>query len=310
MIYTLTLNPALDMELTVDHLEIGQVHRARQERCDVGGKGFNVSRVLNRLGVANIAVGIIAGATGNRLKEGLEDSGIQTDLLMVAGETRTNISIVGSTASEYIKVNQAGAAVSPEDAEKLLNMVSQRTGPTDLWILSGSLPPGMAVDYYAQIIACIREKSGHALLDTSGAALKAAVGAGVRLVKPNAEEAESLTGTKIDSLDDAIETAAKIRALGVDAVVISLGGLGLAAVDAKGAWIAQPPEICLRNPVGAGDALVAGLAAGIHDRWDLPASIRLGTACGASAAAQPGTGVGSLEEITSLQSKVVIKQVR
>lgn len=310
MIYTLTLNPALDMELTVDHLEIGQVLRAKQERCDVGGKGFNVSRVLKLLGVENTAVGIIAGATGNRLAEGLKAEEIKVDLLVITGETRTNISIVGNNPQEYIKVNQSGTAVSFEDAIRLLEKMTQITRLGDLWVLSGSLPPGIPVDFYAQAVRRIRDKGAQAILDTSGPALAASVGSGVCLVKPNAEEATGLTGISIDNLDDAIEAVGKIRALGVGAVVISMGGLGLVAGDQTGTWIAMPPGITLRNPVGAGDALVAGLSAGIHKGWDLSDAIRLGTACGASAAAQPGTGIGSLEEIEILQCEVMVERVK
>ena len=309
MIYTLTLNPALDLELTVAEIRLGHIHRAKTEKIDFGGKGFNVSRVLNVLGVPNIAFGFIAGFTGMRLELELKSAGITNNLQRINGETRTNISIVGGDAGNYIKINQAGAAISSEDVHVMLEKMGRVTHAGDLWVLSGSLPPGAPVDIYSQVIAVIRLAGGQVILDTSGPALSKACRAGVRLLKPNAEEAEELTHLPVRTVPEAWKAAQWIRDLDVETVVISMGGQGALALDDAGCYVVKPPAIELRNPVGAGDALVAGLAAGLSQGKTLVDALRLGAACGASAVAQPGTGVGTRAEIYELMEGVMAQKL-
>lgn len=177
-------------------------------------------------------------------------------------------------------------------------------------MISGSLPPGIPVDFYACVITRINMQGGQAILDASGAALVWGLKAGVRLVKPNAEEAAGLIDQPVGSVEEAHEAAERIRALGVEAVVISLGGSGLVATDPTGKWVARPLDIPLCNPVGAGDALVAGLAAAFAHGEDLASALQLGTACGASAASQPGTGIGSKAEIAALRQMVIVERVK
>ncbi len=307
MIYTLTPNPALDLELTVAKIQMGQIHRATGERIDFGGKGFNVSRVLNVLGIPNVALGFIAGTAGTHLELGLRAGGITTDLTRIAGETRTNVSIVGSGPENYIKINQPGAAPGTEDIRRLLKKIASMTLPGDLWVLSGSLPPGAPEDFYQLVITRVRNAGGEAILDTSGAALGKACREGVRLLKPNAEEASQLTGQPVGTLQEAWKAAQTIQSWGARVVVLSLGEKGAVAVESDHAWLVKPPRIAMKNPVGAGDALVAGLAAGMSQNRAMVDTLRLGTACGASAAGHPGTGVGSKEEILALMGDVDVK---
>jgi 1-phosphofructokinase family hexose kinase len=309
MIYTLTLNPALDLEFTVEHIEMGSVHRALASRADVGGKGFNVSRVLSLIGENTTAIGFTGGGTGKRLEEGLNNLHIPCELVQVRGETRTNVSIISGSPSEYIKINHPGPQVAGEEVEKILARMGEMTCPSDIWVLSGSLPPGVNRDFYARAITLIHAAKGLVILDTSGPALKYGCAAGPELVKPNAEEAAELVGMLVDGPETAIEASKALIALGPAQVVLSLGAQGGVALDGKNAWIARSPNIQATNPVGAGDALVAGLSAGMRRGWTLDQSLRLGIACGASAAQQPGTGIGSLDEIMRLSTQVEIRQV-
>ena len=152
MIYTLTLNPAVDRELTVPVVEFDAVLRAIDARIDFGGKGFNVSRLLKGMGVASTAVGFLGGRTGEILQDGLLALGIDTDFVWVPDETRTNISIVTPSHSHYLKVNEKGPVVDPAKQEELLGKIDFLTRPGDWWVLAGSLPPGVTDDFYARII--------------------------------------------------------------------------------------------------------------------------------------------------------------
>jgi 1-phosphofructokinase family hexose kinase len=306
MIYTLTLNPALDLELTVDNLPFNQVLRARDTRTDCGGKGFNVSRALAALGEKSTALGFVGGSTGKKLEETLNQMGISTDFVYVSGETRTNVSIVTEPPSDYLKVNQPGPTIQPGEVETLLTKIHKLAKAGDYWVLSGSLPPGLTADIYAQIIRVVQSKGAKAVLDTSGDPLRLGCRAGPFMVKPNAVEARQLTGIEIEDHAAACTAAEKIRSLGATVVVISLGKQGVILDNGEVSVLAEPPIIQEHNPIGAGDALVGGLVWGLNREMSLVEALRWAVASGAAAASLPGTGVGSFEQIKKLEKEIRI----
>lgn len=178
MIYTVTLNPSLDKTLFFPRLVLGELNRARRVRLDVGGKGFNVSRALLALGVPSVAMGFVAGVTGQYLRQGLVGLGIEADLVEVkgtctsgAGETRANLTVVDESTGQITKLNEAGPSVTNSDIERLLDRIRGRAQPGDLWVLSGHTPPGAPDDIYARIIRLVQQSGGRALLDGSGPSL-------------------------------------------------------------------------------------------------------------------------------------------
>ena len=156
MIVTVTLNPVRDRTLTVERIIFDRMTRATSSRLDWGGKGFNVSRALHALGGESVAMGFVGGATGRRLERGLQDIGIATGFVTIAGETRTNVVITESDAERYVKVNEAGPDVSVEESTLLLDRVSERVRPSQVWVLAGSLPPGLPLGFYAQLIHLVQ----------------------------------------------------------------------------------------------------------------------------------------------------------
>ncbi|MBN2393140.1 MAG: hexose kinase, partial [Anaerolineae bacterium] len=228
MIITVTPNPVLDHTLTVPEIAFDTVTRATAIRDDWGGKGFNVSRVLLALGVESLALGFIGGATGRRLAAGLASLGIPTDFVTIAGETRTNIVITDAQAHHYVKVNEAGPTVTPEEIEQFMDKVRQRaTGGEkhvagDTWTLCGSLPPGVPDDFYAQIIRVLQSHGVRVLLDTSGAALRLGCEACPFLVKPNTDEAAAFIGHAVATRDDALNAARAFLERGIAQVALSL----------------------------------------------------------------------------------------
>jgi 1-phosphofructokinase family hexose kinase len=304
MIYTLTLNPALDRELTVPDLVFDQVLRATATRIDYGGKGFNVSRALAALGAESVALGFVGGRTGERLKAGLTSLGIPTDFTQVAEETRTNVSIVAERQPHYVKVNESGPTIAPAEQEALMARVDDLARSGDWWVLSGSLPPGVAETVYADLIERIQSAGAKAILDTSGAPLRYGCEAGAFVVKPNAREAAELTGQRVETPEEIRAAARAIHALGVHLVLISLGKAGAFLSDGEDTWLARPPEIEERNPIGAGDASVAGLVCGLDQGLRLPDALRWCVASGAAAASLEGTAVGSHAMVASLAQRV------
>ncbi|MCS6845270.1 MAG: 1-phosphofructokinase [Caldilineales bacterium] len=292
MLYTVTLNPAVDRELTVPELRLDTVLRATAWRVDYGGKGFNVARMLQALGTPAVALALAGGYSGRLLYDGLRSLGIAAEFIWTEGETRTNVSIVSQADGRHIKVNEPGPVLDPAVVEMVLGRVTELARPGDWWVLAGSLPPGLPAETYARLIERIHEAGGRAVLDTSGPALAHGCRARPYLVKPNAEELQQLTGLPVATADEVVRAAQAVQAEGVAHVVVSLGKAGAVALSGAGAWLARSPSIHQMNPVGAGDAMVAGLVWALNRGEDLGEALRWGVACGAAAASLPGTAMG------------------
>jgi 1-phosphofructokinase family hexose kinase len=310
MIYTLTLNPAVDREYTVSLLEFDSVSRATASRLDFGGKGFNVSRLLTGMMTASTAVGYLGGNNGRVLDDGLKSLGITTDFVWVAEETRTNTSIVSESHDHYIKVNEKGPFVDGEKQKELLDRISSLAKPGDWWVLAGSLPPGIDDDFYAEVVNCIHNRKARAILDTSGEPLRRGCSAKPFLVKPNLEEAGTLTGLSLDTAQEAASAAALICKLGPQNVVISMGKAGALLHNQEKTWLAHSPKINERNPIGAGDSLVGGLVWALMQGIALREALGWGVASGAATASLDGTEVGSRALITELYSKVQYERIQ
>jgi 1-phosphofructokinase family hexose kinase len=300
MIITLTLNPGLDRTLTVPRILFDGVLRATQTQLDWGGKGFNVSRALRAMGVDSLAMGLVGGTTGQKLERGLADLGIATDLVQIAGETRTNVVIADASVEQHIKVNEAGPTVKPRELDALLDRVRERARPGDVWILSGSLPPGAPLDFYAQLIELVHRSGATAFLDTSGEPLRLGCAARPFLVKPNAVEAEEMTGQAIGSNTDALQAAGFFLEQGIELVALSLGADGLLLASGQEIVQAIPPQVQVRNSVGAGDALLAGVTWALKRALPLEEAALWGVAAGTAAAMREGVGVGSYSEVEVL----------
>lgn len=307
MIYTLTLNPAIDRELTVPDIVFDTVLRASDCRTDAGGKGFNVSRMLMALGAQSTAVAFAGGHNGDVLKQELQRLGIATDFVAVNGETRVNISIVTPKNAHYVKVNEAGPKIGPDEQAAMIAKVRQLARPDDWWVVSGSLPPGAPSDFYATLVRLIRAAGAKVALDTSGKALQLACVAQPHFIKPNRDELAELTGLPVAEMSQVAAALHKARAMTGGEVLVSLGKDGAmfcAAGDLSSVWLAHSPKIQERNPIGAGDSMLAGVIWGLSEGQPLRTALAWGLACGAAAASLPGTGVGSRADVASLVDQV------
>lgn len=309
MIYTVTLNPAVDRELTVPELAFDTVLRSTAFQVDFGGKGFNVSRLLRGLGQDSVAVGFAGGRAGELLQDGLRSLGIATDFVWVAGETRTNVSIVNQEHSHYLKANEPGPTISPDSLDELVRKITGLASPGDWWVLAGSLPPGVPDGIYADLIAIIQGRGGHAILDTSGESLALGCRAKPYLVKPNAYEASQLTGLPVESREQIARAGQAVRAAGPANVVISLGKDGALLLTQAGAWLAKAPKIEERNPIGAGDSMVGGIVWALHGGLGLQQALAWGIACGAASASLSGTAVGDRPLVESLLAQVKLESI-
>jgi 1-phosphofructokinase family hexose kinase len=304
MIYTLTLNPAIDRELTVNAVEFDAVLQATGSRVDFGGKGFNVSRLLKSMGMQSTAIGFVGGKAGEQMRDGLKLLDIATDFVWISEETRTNISIVTPSHDHYLKVNEKGPLVEQSKQGELLDKIESIARAGDWWVLAGSLPPGIPDSFYARITEILNDRQAITILDTAGESLRLGSKAKPFLVKPNAEEAARLTGLPVENTSQAGLAASEIRKMGAQNVVISLGKKGALLQSADGNWRVHSPKVKAKNPIGAGDSMVGGLIWGLAQGHPLKEALGWGAASGAATASTSGTEVGSRALIEELFQKV------
>ena len=293
MIVTLTANPSLDRTVTLPGpLSRGQVQRALTTTSDPGGKGVNVARVVTAAGAR--AVAVLPGSSDDPLLLALRDGQVAHRPVPVRGRVRLNLTFTEPDGTTT-KVNEPGPALDADVREALADVLVREAAGARWVALSGSLPPGVPVDWYAELTDRLRATGAKVALDTSGDPLLAALAEGVMpdLVKPNGQELAELTGqpgTDLErDLTAAVEAATGLLDRGIGAVLATLGAAGAVLVTRDGCWSAAPPRIRARSSVGAGDSALAGYlladlaGGGPEDR------LRSAVAHGAAAAALPGS---------------------
>ncbi|MCX5377838.1 1-phosphofructokinase [Streptomyces sp. NBC_00091] len=286
MILTVTPNPSLDRTYEVPSLDRGGVLRAAGERVDPGGKGVNVSRAVAAAGVPTTAVLPLGGPAGAMLAELLGAQGVDVTAVSIAGQTRSNISVVEPDGT-LTKINAAGPELSAQESALLLDTV--RGSASAAWIACcGSLPPGLEPSWYAELVARAHEAGARVALDTSGPALAAALPARPDVIKPNAAELAEAVGRPLATLGDAVKAAEELIGRGAGAVLASLGATGQLLVGAEGAYYGTAPVTAVRSDVGAGDAALAGflIAGGTG-----PAALASALAHAAAAVQLPGSAM-------------------
>lgn len=285
MIVTVTPNPSLDRTYEVPALERGAVLRASADRIDPGGKGVNVSRAVAAAGHRTLAVLPLGGPAGAALAALLEAEGIEVLRVPVAGRTRSNIAVAEPDGT-LTKINAPGPELTHEESQALLRGIGERSAGADWIACCGSLPPGPAPQWYAELVARAHRAGARIALDTSGPSLVAALGERPDVVKPNAEELAQAVGRPLATLGDAVKAAEELRARGARAVLASLGADGQLLVDEEGVHHGSAPVAAVRSNVGAGDASLAGfLTAGGTG----PAALAAAVAHGAAAVQLPGS---------------------
>lgn len=286
MIYTITLNPAIDYIVKLDKLNLGGVNRSKEEHIFYGGKGINVSYILNQLGLDSCALGFTAGFTGREFQRAVKKMGIKTDFIHVEeGMTRINVKIKAGQESE---INGLGPKVKEEDLikfnEKIKNL---REG--DILVISGSIPQSMSDETYENILEALEDKGIKVIVDARRDLLMKVLKYKPFLIKPNNIELEEIFGVKLKNDEEIIHYARKLKELGAKNVLVSMAGDGSILVDENDQvhklGVAQGK---LKNSVGAGDSMVAGFLAGYLKTYDYSKAHILGTACGGATAFHDG----------------------
>jgi 1-phosphofructokinase/tagatose 6-phosphate kinase len=312
MIITVTLNAALDRTLTVPNFQRGQRHRASGGLTLAGGKGINIARALKQLEVPVVATGLAGGLTGTRIVEELTAEAILNDFVRIGDESRTSTAVVDPTASSYTEINEWGPDVEPEELEILRDKLHYLASGADVVVFSGSLPRGVADDFYAEAIRDLNRRDVQTVLDSEGEPLRLGTGAEPFLVSPNQGEAESLVGQEFHEEQDFIQALDDVAELGARNVLITQesGCFALLREEREVKRLrAEAPNIDPISTVGSGDVLLAGFLAARHFGKSVEDALRAAVGAGAAATLEVGAGRFDPREANRLAGGVEVGEL-
>ena len=309
MLLVLTPNPAIDRLLLVPGFRNAEVVRVLERRDAAGGKGLNVARVARTLGQDVRVLGLLGGETGRRVAALAADEGFDAHWAwMQHGETRICTLISDPEHYDTLTINEPGPSLTPADWDRLEALVYAQAAQAQGLCIAGSLMPATQLERFQTMLRSLPVHC-QIFLDTSGPALRSALGLPLKLIKVNADEIGDVLSTAITTFEEAAQAACHVCAMGTHMVVITLGKQGAVAADATGSWAASPPEVSSLSPVGSGDATMAGLASAILQDQSLPQALRLGVACGTANALTIGPGRIRMDDLHHLLHGVEITQL-
>ncbi len=280
MIYTVTLNPALDYNLSIENLKLGTLNLSNNGYFLGGGKGINVSKVLKNFGIDSIVLGFIGGFTGEFIKNELNHKNIQNKFIEIDGNTRLNIKM--KNIEEETEIAGISPIISKENFEKFIDRF-KNIQEKDILVLSGSIPESLSSTIYKDIIQ-ILPKSVKIILDTRGEGLIETLKEKVFLVKPNIHELEEYSNKKLTNISEVIQVAKDIQNKSANYVIVSMGKEGSILIGKEGSYRGNVPVGTLKNSVGSGDSMVAGLVAKIAQGKDIFTAYKYGIGSGSATA--------------------------
>ncbi|RMC23716.1 MULTISPECIES: 1-phosphofructokinase [unclassified Lactobacillus] len=300
MIYTVTVNPALDYVIQLQQVKSGEVNRSNNCSFLAGGKGINVSQILNQLGIDNTAWGFVGGFTGKELVRQLNQRRIVNDFVTISDATRVNVKVHAEAETE---INAAGPSITEQEITAFKDRLSDlKKG--DIVVLSGSLAPTLPPDFYQQLLPTITQAGANFVVDTTGQALLDTLSFHPLVVKPNHHELAEMFNTTFNSDDELLDCARKLLQLGAQNVMVSMAGKGGYLITTDHVYHAKGAVGTAINSVGAGDSMIAGFVGTYVKNNDPAESFRIGMACGAATAFTKDIAVKSQIEAVLPQIKV------
>jgi 1-phosphofructokinase family hexose kinase len=313
MILTVTLNAAIDRTLAVPNFHVGRRHRAVEQIAVAGGKGMNVARALKALGRPVLATGTAGGGTGARIIELLDDEGIANDFVRIQEESRMSTAVIDPTDGVTTEINERGPALSNAERERVVERILYLAQGAQIVVLCGSLPRGVSVELYAQLVEELRRLDVTTILDTEGEPLRLAVRSCPDLISPNVTEAEELVGHEFADDEDRMNGVRDIVTMGARDAIITYDSGCVALLGGDSAErVAYRVTVEPREPlsaIGAGDAFLAGYVARLYEGRGAEDCLRFGTACGAESVRHVGAGVIDPREVERLLPEVTVDRL-
>ena len=309
MILTLTINPAIDRNVVADRLVFEDRAYILAQSESAGGRGVISSKVLHSFGAKTTVITTCGGKNGDRLEKLLSKAGFPVEFVRIRQEIRTNFTLTDKQGLT-IKLNEVGPQMSAAEAEAVQKAVVKRLPGAEWLMLCGSLPPGVPEDLYCTLIEAARKHKVRTLLDTDGPALLHGVEAHPTVVTPNQQEAERLLNRALITRAHFREAVTRMKEMGAESVLLSLGSRGVVATDGNQMFEAIPPRIDALSPIGSGDALAAAFVWASTKKKDFTDCVRWGVAAGTASAALPGMESASLEQTKEVYKQVEVRPIR
>lgn len=309
MIATITLNPSLDEHIMVHGLVVEETNRWVRLHRYAGGKGIDVSRAIHEMGGMTVAYGFIGGPIGRTVEILLDEEGVLFSFTPIKQETRTNFIITDTRTSQQTRIGAPGPHISRKELERFAKKLRQIRPNPDLMAVGGSVPPGVPVNIYYDIVREAKGFDVRTILDAEGQWLDEGIRAKPYLIKPNVHEAEMLLGRELPTEEIIIEAALDLVKMGMEIVVISRGKDGIIAATKKSLIKAVPPSVKIRSTVGAGDCTIAGLALKLAYGEPLIEACRLAVAMGTAAVLTPGTELCHKADVERLLPQIEVWEV-
>ena len=304
MIYTVTFNPSIDYIMFADDFELNGLNRATETFKFAGGKGINVSRVLQTLNVPSTALGFAGGFPGQFIDDTLKKAGIQTDFIEIDEDTRINVKLKTGDETE---INAPGPNISQTQFENLLRQLKQ-TSKKDIVVVAGSIPKSIPKDAYEQIAKIINQTGARLVVDAEKDLVESVLKYNPLFIKPNKHELEVMFDTAINSDEDVIHYAQEIMKQGASSVIVSLGGEGAVYVDHKHSLKASVPHGQVVNTVGSGDSTVAGMIAGLETGLTIENAFKQAVSAGTATAFNDD--LASYNAIEDIKEQVTITTLK
>ena len=303
MIYTVTLNPAIDYYVVMKEFVEGNLNTAEEGYTLAGGKGINVSKVLKNFGKDSVALGFVGGFTGSFIKDDMKACNIAERFIELEENTRINMKL--KTEKTESEIAGKSPKISKENIEKLLDEI-KNIKKDDILILSGSVPNTIDKGIYGEIIEKLPEGT-KVILDTRGEPFTKALEKGVFLTKPNIDELSEFFQKKLETTEEIVEAGKRLRAMGSENVIISMGKEGSILISEKGVYKGNAPKGKLISSVGAGDSMVAGVTYGLIEGKELEEAYRFGIASGSATAFSEG--LTTFETMENLLNEIIIEKI-
>lgn len=309
MITTVTLNPAIDRSYIINNFKPNNNYRIDDVTVTVGGKGINVARTVSALGEKLNATGFLGGITADYIKKQLNDLGIATSFVKINDESRNFTAIIDPINRTETTVNEVGPFVSKTELTKFIKEYIKILKYSKIIIASGSVPKGVPKTIYRDMVKIAKDNNVLPIIDASGKFLEEAIKAKPYMIKPNLKELRELVGYELNNEYEIIHESKYICKQGVGLVVISLGSKGAIFTTREKVIKVEAPNIKAVNTVGSGDALVAGFAVALVNKFDLDNAFRYGIACGAANTLEKGIANIKKETVERLFSQVKLTRL-
>lgn len=310
MIFTLTMNPALDKTIYVDEVKVHALNRLHHVLVDAGGKGINVSKTIKELGYESTAYGLLGGYSGAFIRDILSKLQLEAHMIDTLYETRTNIKLIDKNRC-LTELNEDGMKIPDQCVEQLRNDLLKEVKEKDIVVISGSVPQGVDKHFYGELVKTLKEKQASVILDADGELLKYGIEAGPDVITPNKQEmCDYLHVDTTISDEELIKRSSKLFDKGINLIVISKGEEGsLFLSKTYGNIKGNALNVEVHSSVGAGDAMTAGIACALEDNMDYEQLIRLSIACSGGAVMSEGTLPARKEVIEDLMKQVTLEKL-